>query len=86
MKRQMLLWKTAFTETDHWHDLPVYVIFVSLAGQLCGKPVRAVITLLLQITVIGWIFAAVYAWSVVNATAADKRTARVVKEIRRRSG
>lgn len=61
----------------------IAIFLPPLAVLLCGKPVRAMITLLLQITVIGWIPAAIYAWSVVNATAADKRTDRVVKAIRK---
>ena len=64
----------------------IAIFLPPLAVLLCGKPLRATITLLLQVTVIGWILATIYAWSVVNAAAADRRTARITRAIQKHSG
>lgn len=59
------------------------LILPSLAMLLCGKPVQAIICLVLQLTVLGWIPATIWAWLVVSSHLADKRTDRVIKEMRK---
>lgn len=44
-----------------------------------GKPVQAVICLVLMITIIGWPIAAIWAVLTVNSSFADGRTNRIVK-------
>ena len=61
------------------------ILLPPLAILLCGKPFQAVIALVLQITLLGWIPAAIWALLVVNNHLADKRTNRLIKEMRRRS-
>ena len=58
------------------------ILVPPLAVLLCGKPIRAALTLFLCVLL--WLPAVFYAWSVVNATAADKRTNRIVREIKKR--
>ena len=57
------------------------IVFPPLAVLLCGKPIRALITAALCVLL--WIPGVIYAWSVVNATAADKRTKRITNAIDR---
>jgi uncharacterized membrane protein YqaE (UPF0057 family) len=59
------------------------LVLPSLAMLLAGKPIQALICLVLQLTVLGWIPATIWAWLVVSGHYADKRTNRIVKEIRR---
>ena len=61
------------------------ILLPPLAILLCGKPFQAVIALVLQITLLGWIPAAIWALLVVNNHLADKRTNRLIKAMRRRS-
>ena len=53
-----------------------------LAVLLCGKPLRALLTV--PLCLVGWIPGVIYAWSVVNATAADRRAARIVRAIKKK--
>ena len=61
----------------------VAILLPPLAMLLAGKPFQAVICLILQVTIIGWIPAAIWSVLVVNGHYADKRTDRIVKEMRR---
>jgi len=57
------------------------IVLPPLAVLLCGKPVRALLTI--PLWALGILPGIIYAWSVVNATAADKRTKRITKAINR---
>jgi uncharacterized membrane protein YqaE (UPF0057 family) len=61
----------------------IAIVLPPLAILLCGKPFQALIALILQVTVLGWIPAAVWACLVVNSYQADRRTNRIVKAMRR---
>ena len=52
-----------------------------LAVLLCGKPLRAILAI--PLTALFWLPGVIYAWSVINATAADRRTERIVKAVRK---
>lgn len=54
-----------------------------LAMLLCGKPFQAVVSLILQITVIGWLPAAIWALFVVNNHYADRRANRMLDALAR---
>jgi len=58
------------------------IILPPVAVLLCGKPLRAILTV--PLCILGWIPGVIYAWSVVNATAADKRTDRVVRAVKKK--
>jgi uncharacterized membrane protein YqaE (UPF0057 family) len=60
------------------------LILPSLAMLLCGKPFQALLCLVLQLTVLGWLPATIWAWFVVSSHLADKRTDRLVQELRKR--
>jgi uncharacterized membrane protein YqaE (UPF0057 family) len=60
----------------------IAIILPPLAILLCGKPLQALVALILQITILGWIPAAVWAVLVVNSYQADKRTNRIIKAMR----
>jgi uncharacterized membrane protein YqaE (UPF0057 family) len=55
-----------------------------LAVLLAGKPLQALLSLVL--TLLGWVPGVVHALFVVNAHYADKRTDRIIKELRRERG
>ena len=61
----------------------VAVILPPLAVLLCGKPFQALLSLLAQVTVIGWLPATLHALFVVNNHYADQRTARLIKATKR---
>lgn len=50
---------------------------------LQGKILSGIICLFLQITIIGWIPACIWAFTALNRMYADRRTRKIVKEIRR---
>lgn len=52
-----------------------------LAMFMVGKPVQALICLALQVTLIGWLPASLWALFVVNAAQADKRNERLLKSM-----
>lgn len=54
-----------------------------LAMLLCGKPFQAAVSLILQITVIGWLPAAIWALFVVNNHYADRRADRMMDALAR---
>ena len=56
------------------------IVLPPVAVLLCGKPIRALITV--PLCVLAWLPGVIYAWSVVNATAADRRTSRIVKAVK----
>ena len=60
----------------------IAIVLPPLAILLCGKPFQALLALILQITILGWIPAAVWAILVVNSYQADKRTNRIIKSMR----
>jgi len=60
----------------------IAVFLPPIAVLLCGKPIRALLTV--PLCALFWFPAVIYAWSVVNTTAADRRTARLDKAIRER--
>jgi uncharacterized membrane protein YqaE (UPF0057 family) len=62
----------------------IAIVLPPLAILLCGKPFQAILALILQITILGWIPAAVWAILVVNSYQQDKRTNRIIKSMRGR--
>ena len=62
------------------------IVLPPLAMLLVGRPMEAVICLILQVTVFGWIPAAIWACLVVNSHQADKRLERLIKETRKSGG
>lgn len=44
-----------------------------------GKPIQAILCLVLMVTLIGWPIAAIWALFVVNSAFADSRTERIIK-------
>ncbi len=57
----------------------VAIILPPLAILMSGKPFQAILALVLQITLIGWIPAAIWAIFVAHNHYADVRTKRIVK-------
>ncbi len=53
-----------------------------LALMLCGKILQGILCLILQITLIGWIPAVIWAIVVLNKQDADRRTDKIVRAIR----
>jgi uncharacterized membrane protein YqaE (UPF0057 family) len=49
-----------------------------------GRPFAAIICLLLQITIIGWLPATIWAFAAIGGHNADKRTDRIVSAVRER--
>jgi len=58
--------------------------FPWLSLILQGKILSGIICLLLQITIIGWIPAFLWAYTSLDRMYADRRTKRVIREIKRR--
>ncbi|MCL4545098.1 MAG: YqaE/Pmp3 family membrane protein [Chloroflexi bacterium] len=50
---------------------------------LAGKPFQALFCLILQITILGWIPAAIWAVAVTASSSADRRTRRIIEAIER---
>jgi uncharacterized membrane protein YqaE (UPF0057 family) len=62
----------------------IVALFIpGLAVLLCGRVILAVILLLLQITLIGWLPAVVVAFFIINNHEADTRQNRLIRELRR---
>jgi len=55
------------------------IVLPPLAMFLCGKPIQALICLVFQISVFGWIPAAIWACFVVNGSDADARNKKLIK-------
>jgi len=60
----------------------VAVVLPPLAVLLCGKPFQAIISFILQLTLIGWIPATIHALFVVNNHYADRRANRMIRAMR----
>ena len=58
------------------------LLFPALGFLAAGKPIQALLALVLQFTIIGWLPATIWAFLVINSHHADKRTARLEKAIR----
>ncbi len=58
------------------------IIFPWLSFLLRGKIIQGVVCLVLQITILGWIPAAIWAVVSLNNSRADKRTDRIVQAMR----
>ena len=63
----------------------VAVVLPPLAVLLCGKPFQAIISFVLQLTLIGWVPATIHALFVVNNYYADRRANRMMQAMGRRS-
>jgi uncharacterized membrane protein YqaE (UPF0057 family) len=61
----------------------IAVLLPPVAMLLSGHPFMALISLVLQITVLGWLPAAIWALFVVNNHYADRRAERLLKAARR---
>lgn len=59
------------------------ILLPPLAMFLVGKPIEALICLVLQCTLFGWIPAAIWACMVVSGHHADKRNNKLIKETRK---
>lgn len=60
----------------------IAIFFPSLSFLLRGKILTALLCLILQITLIGWIPAAIWAVLSLQNSRADKRNAKLIKAIR----
>ncbi len=58
------------------------IVLPPLGMLMCGKPVEALICFILQITLFGWIPAAIWAVLTVSSYQADKRNERLIREMR----
>ena len=59
------------------------IVFPCLAILLSGKPVQAVLNLVLMLTLIGWLPAAVHALFVVSNAKADTRHKQLISAVAR---
>ena len=64
----------------------VAVVLPPLAVLLAGKPFQAIISFILQLTLIGWVPATIHALFVVNNYYADRRAGRVIQAMRSERG
>lgn len=60
----------------------IALFFPALAFLMCGKWVQALIALVLQVTILGWLPATIWAFLVINSHHADKRADRLERAIR----
>jgi uncharacterized membrane protein YqaE (UPF0057 family) len=60
--------------------LAFFLPWLSLILQ--GKILSGIICLMLQITIIGWIPACIWAFTALNRMYADRRTTEIIKEMR----
>ena len=58
------------------------IVLPPLAIFMAGKPFQAIVSLILMLTLIGWAPAAIWAVFVVANHYADKRTERLVRELK----
>lgn len=63
--------------------IAVAVLLPWLALMIRGRPIQGILCLLLQITLIGWIPAAVWAIMVVNSDNQDRRHQEMLQAVRR---
>lgn len=59
------------------------VLFPPVAMLLSGKVIQSVLCLLLMVTVVGWIPAAIWAWGVSSNYYANRRQKELIKAMRR---
>ena len=59
------------------------IVFPPLAMLFCGKIFQAILALILQITLIGWLPASIWALFVVNSHLADVRNKKLIEAIER---
>ncbi len=64
----------------------IAILLPPLAMLMAGKPFQAVICLVLMVTVIGWLPAAIWACLVVSGHHADKRTDKLIREMKKTQG
>jgi uncharacterized membrane protein YqaE (UPF0057 family) len=62
----------------------VAVVLPPLAVLLAGKPFQAIISFILQLTLIGWVPATIHALFVVNNYYADRRANRMIRAMSQR--
>ncbi|KAF2328183.1 YqaE/Pmp3 family membrane protein [Flavobacterium ginsenosidimutans] len=62
----------------------IAIFFPSLSFLLRGKLLTALLCLILQITLIGWIPAAIWAVVSLQNSSADRRNAKLIKAVRTR--
>jgi uncharacterized membrane protein YqaE (UPF0057 family) len=62
----------------------IAIFFPFLSFFLRGKILTGIICLILQITLIGWIPAAIWAVISLQNSRADRRTDRIIKEMKRK--
>jgi uncharacterized membrane protein YqaE (UPF0057 family) len=61
----------------------IAIILPPVGMLLAGKPFQALFCLILQITILGWLPAAIWAVAVTASFYADRRTGRIVEAIER---
>lgn len=61
----------------------VAIVLPPLAVLLCGKPFQAILSVILQLTVIAWPIATIHALFVVHNRNADKRADRIMQAMGR---
>lgn len=61
----------------------IAILLPWLAFFTIGKPISAIVCLILQIVLIGWPVAAIWALLAVQNYHADRRTDRMIEELRR---
>lgn len=64
----------------------IAILFPFLSFILRGKIFTGILCFILQITILGWIPAAIWAVISLQNARADKRTNRLVKEMRKNAG
>jgi uncharacterized membrane protein YqaE (UPF0057 family) len=60
----------------------IAILCPALGVILAGRPIRAVLLAILQITLIGWIPAIIIAFIMIGGAHADKRTNKIVRSIK----
>ena len=61
------------------------ILLPPVAMLMVGRPMEAVICLILQLTVFGWLPAAIWACFMVNSHQSEKRLEKLVKESKKTS-
>jgi uncharacterized membrane protein YqaE (UPF0057 family) len=64
----------------------IAILLPPLALLLCGKVFQALLALILQLTILGWIPASLWALFVVNSHLADVRNKKLIAAIEKASG
>ena len=61
----------------------IALVFPWLTFFTMGKPLQGIVCLLLQITLIGWIPATIWAFASISSFNADRRTDKLIQAVRR---